>query len=64
MLHHDYTPKGAPRETPIVYNELVKFGEFIGREPDVLMIDDLGTGMAGWYKRKDDKSWPTQQQQN
>lgn len=64
MLHHDYTPKGAPRQTPIVYAELERFKEFIGRKPDVLMIDNLGTGMAGWYKRKGDKSWPTQPQQN
>ena len=52
MLHHDYTPKGAPRETPIVYNELNLFWKKLGRGPDVLMIDDKGTGMAGWYRRE------------
>lgn len=64
MLHHDFTPKGCPRPTPIVYDELVRFKAWIGRKPDVLMVDDQGTGMAGWYKRKGDKSWPTQPQQN
>jgi len=64
MLHHDYTPKGAPRQTPVVYAELERFKAFIGRGPEVIVIDDQGTGMAGWYKRKGDKQWPTQPQQN
>lgn len=60
MLHHDYTPKGAPRETPVVYNALNLFAERVRRRPDVLMIDDQGTGMAGWYKRKEDNLWHMQ----
>lgn len=64
MLHHDYTPKGAPRETPPVFRWLNRFGEYIGRGPDVLMIDDQKTGMAGWYKQEGDKSWPTQPPQS
>ncbi len=51
-------------QTPIVYQELERFKEFLGRRADVLMIDDQGTGMAGWYKKKGDRTWPTQPQQN
>lgn len=57
MLHHDYTPKGAPRQTPPVFRELNRFTEYIGRKPDVLMIDDQKIGMAGWYKLEGDKGW-------
>lgn len=58
MLHHDYTPKGAPaRPTPVVYRWLNRFADRIGRKPDVLVIDNQLVGMAGWYKRKDDLEW-------
>lgn len=65
MLHHDYTPKGAPaRPTPVVYRWLNRFAEVIGRRPDVLVIDDQSVGMAGWYRRKEDSLWPTQPPHN
>ena len=57
MLHHDYTPKDAPRQTPVVYRWLNRFAERIGRRPDVLVIDNEKVGMAGWYRRKDDLEW-------
>lgn len=52
MVFHDYTPLGAPRHCPPVYNALNAAVERIGRGFDVIIIDDRKIGMAGWYKQK------------
>lgn len=55
MLFHDYTEKGSP---PVV--ECVdRLGLLLRRSPAVLLLDDEGVGMAGFYVRAGDKKWPT-----
>lgn len=51
MIFHDYTPLGAPRHCPPVYEALNVASERINRGFDVLVIDDRQVGMVGWYKR-------------
>jgi len=48
MLFHDYSPKLCPP----VYNAVNRLGEMLGREPDVMVMDDEGRGMAGFYNRE------------
>ena len=57
FVHHDYSPAESHRPCPPVYEALNDFGAFLGREPDVLIVDNLKVGLAGWYKREDDKQW-------
>lgn len=51
MVFHDYTPLGAPRHCPPVYDALNAAVYRIGRGFDVLIVDDAQLGMAGWFKR-------------
>ncbi len=55
MLFHDYTPEGSKRACPDVYRVVNEFGTRLGREPDVLVRDDRGVGMAGFYRREVDR---------
>ncbi len=48
MLFHDYSSMACPP----VFNAVNEFGERLGREPDVLMMDDRSIGIAGFYKRE------------
>lgn len=58
FLFHDYAPAGATegkggklRECPPVYEEVNRFAEKLNKErPDVLVVDDGGVGIAGFYK--------------
>lgn len=51
IVFHDYSPDGSKRPCRPVYDALNKFrDEVIGRDFDVLVLDDQGVGMAGWYK--------------
>jgi predicted O-methyltransferase YrrM len=51
LLFHDYTPFGTGRRPCApVYETLRVFGAALGREPDVLVIDDAGDGLAGWRR--------------
>lgn len=50
MLFHDFSPAGSPHASPVVYAELIKFGESLRRDPDVSIVDNTQTGMVGWYK--------------
>jgi predicted O-methyltransferase YrrM len=55
FFHHDWTPEDAEiRPCKPVYEALNDFGDFLGREPDVQVVDDKDLGMAGWYKREGD----------
>ena len=54
ILYHDYTPLGAERHCPPVYNAVNDFVLWIGRNPDVLIVDDKKLGMAGWRKQAQD----------
>jgi predicted O-methyltransferase YrrM len=49
---HDYTPLGSKKPSPIVYAELNRMAERLGRPFDVSLIDDGGVGMAGFYRRE------------
>lgn len=51
MIFHDFSPGGSKRQCPPVWRALHEFAAVLGREPDVLIVDDGLAGMAGWYKR-------------
>lgn len=57
FLHHDYSREGSAHPCPPVYDALNEFAEQLGHPADVLVIDDSGVGMAGWYKRGGE-TWP------
>jgi len=51
LLFHDYTPASSgKRPCAPVYETVRVFGDMLGREPDVLVVDDQGDGMAGFYR--------------
>lgn len=50
LLFHDYAPAGSGRPCQPVYDEVNRFAEQLGRPPDVLIVDDRGVGLAGFYK--------------
>lgn len=61
LLCHDYTPEGGKKPSPIIYAELNKMAEKLGRPFDVSIIDTDSRleGMAGFYRRKGE-TWPVQ----
>ncbi len=53
MLFHDYTAGGdSVRGHPYVCQAVDGMAERLGREPDVLVVDSNGVGMAGLYRRE------------
>ncbi|MFA5377697.1 MAG: TylF/MycF/NovP-related O-methyltransferase [Dehalococcoidia bacterium] len=56
MIFHDYSPAGTYRACPPVFDCLNEFAAHLGRDFDVLVVDDGGVGLAGWYKREGE-SW-------
>lgn len=54
MIHHDYSPLESSRACPPVFETLNKFAQWLGREPDELVVDDMLVGMAGWYYQAND----------
>lgn len=51
MIFHDYAPEGTWRPCQPVFEAVNNFGAGLGLEvPDVLIVDDKGIGMAGFYK--------------
>lgn len=48
MLFHDYSRERCPP----VYEAVNGLGKMLGREPDVLIVDDQEIGMAGFYNRE------------
>jgi predicted O-methyltransferase YrrM len=54
LLFHDYSPAGCRRPCPPVFNGVNRMGAVLGREPDVLLVDEDGVGMAGFYRRPED----------
>lgn len=59
MLFHDYTPNGGRRACPAVYDAVQQLADVLGRQPDVLVVDDQQCGMAGFYKQDGDQGWQT-----
>jgi len=51
MIFHDYSPLGSKRHCPPVYDGINDLARYLGREPDVLIVDDGGVGMAGFVRR-------------
>jgi predicted O-methyltransferase YrrM len=49
LLFHDYAPAGSRRECPPVYEAVNEFAESLGRDLDVLVMDDDQIGLAGFY---------------
>lgn len=56
MLFHDYSPSDTPRACPPVYDGLNHMAAALGHVFDVLIVDDTGVGMAGFY-RKEGEEW-------
>jgi len=50
FLFHDYSPDETPRPCPAVYQAVNEFAFANGVIFDVLVVDDTGVGMAGFYK--------------
>jgi len=51
MLFHDYSPEGSVRACPDTYKAVNSFRDILGRDFDVLVVDDRKVGMAGFYKQ-------------
>jgi predicted O-methyltransferase YrrM len=51
MVFHDYAPAGTPRPCPPVYDCLNAWAAKLGRPMDVLVKDNGGVGLAGFYRR-------------
>jgi predicted O-methyltransferase YrrM len=52
IVFHDFSPEGSARATPGAYQAITEFGQRLGREPDVLVVDHRQVGMAGWRRRE------------
>ena len=52
FLCHDYSPEGSRTPSPIVYAELNRLAERLGRPFDVRLVDDGHVGMVGFYRRE------------
>jgi predicted O-methyltransferase YrrM len=59
-FHHDYSPNGSDRACPPVYRAIKIFEQFLGRDADIMVIDELLVGMAGFVKQIDDPDWIAQ----
>jgi predicted O-methyltransferase YrrM len=51
ILFHDYSPLGSKRHCPPVYEGVNWLASYLGRRPDVLIIDNGDVGMAGFYRQ-------------
>ena len=56
LLFHDYSPEGCRRPCPPVYDGVNRMATLLGREPDVLLVDEERVGMAGFYRRPEDEN--------
>jgi predicted O-methyltransferase YrrM len=57
MLFHDYSPEDSPHACVPVYDTVNFMAEQLGRELDVLIMDDRMAGLAGFYRQKRE-TWP------
>lgn len=58
FLHHDYSPEWSDRPCQVVYDALNEFGKYLGHGPDIVVVNEHDTGMAGWYKQGNDPHVP------
>lgn len=54
FLFHDFAPEWSSRACKPVYDGLMRFREWVGRDFDVLVSDETDTGIAGWYRQSGD----------
>ena len=52
MLFHDYAAEDTRRPCQPVYEAILALKAGLGRGFDVLVTDDEGVGIAGWYRRE------------
>ena len=52
MMFHDYSPAGSKRACPPVYDICNAMRDSLGRDFDVIFIDDRNVGMVGFYRQK------------
>lgn len=52
IMFHDYSPAGSGRECPPVYEGVNELAKILGRQPDVLIVDDRQVGMAGFIRKE------------
>lgn len=51
MMFHDYSPLGSRRHCPPVYEGVNDLALYLGRKPDVLIVDDGQVGLAGFIRQ-------------
>ena len=59
IVFHDYTPPSAEHSRkgyPPVVAAVDGLAQRLGRRPDVLLVDSLEVGMAGFYRRKGEQA--------
>ncbi len=61
FLHHDYSPPGSKRECRPVWEAINTFASELGHPIDVLVQDDSGVGLAGFYRHDIREVWPPSQ---
>lgn len=57
IVFHDYSPADSPRPCPPVYDALNHMRDALGRDFDVLVVDDTRVGLAGFIRRAEDAGW-------
>lgn len=51
ILFHDYSPKDSTRACPPVYRAINEMAKQLGRQPDVLVVDNDKVGLAGFIRQ-------------
>ena len=51
MIFHDYSPLGSKRHCPPVFEGVNDLAKYLGRAPDVLIVDTGNVGMAGFIRQ-------------
>lgn len=51
IMFHDYSPLGSRRHCPPVYEGINDLALYLGRKPDVLIVDDGQVGLAGFIRQ-------------
>lgn len=57
IVFHDYSPADSPRPCPPVYDALNAMRDALGRDFDLLVVDDTRVGLAGFVRQADDEGW-------